>query len=69
MSYGRFYSAVDRVAGGLAALGIRRGDVVMLALPAIEQGIAALYACSRLGAVASMIHPLMARGEFEAAIA
>ena len=62
MTFGRLFREVERVAGGLAALGIGRGDVVMLALPTIEQGIVAFYAVSRIGAVASMIHPLMARG-------
>ena len=69
MTFRRLCGEVERVAGGLAALGVRKGDVVMLALPTIEQGIVAFYAVSRLGAVASMIHPLMARGEFERACA
>lgn len=69
VSYGRFFKEIERVAGGLAALGIGRGDVVMLALPTIGQGLAAFYAVSRLGAVASMIHPLMAKGEFDRAVA
>ena len=69
MTFGRLRHEVERVAGGLAAMGVKRGDVVMLALPTMEQGIVAFYAVSRLGAVASMIHPLMARGEFERAVA
>ena len=69
MTFGRLRREVERVAGGLAAMGVKRGDVVMLALPTMEQGIVAFYAVSRLGAVASMIHPLMARGEFERAVA
>lgn len=69
ISFGRFFKEIDRVAGGLAALGVKKGDVVMLALPTIGQGLAAFYACSRIGAVASMIHPLMARGEFLQAVA
>lgn len=69
VSFGKLFRETERVAGGLAALGVGKGDVVMLALPTIEQGIVAFYAVSRLGAVASMIHPLMARGEFEKAVA
>ena len=68
MTFAKLFKEVERVAGGLAALGVGRGDVVMLALPTIEQGIVAFYAVSRIGAVASMIHPLMARGEFERAV-
>lgn len=67
-SYPRFFKETDRVAAGLAALGINKGDVVMIALPTIEQGIVAFYAVSRIGAVASMIHPLMERGEFLQAV-
>ena len=66
--FGKFFARVDRVAGGLAALGVGRGDVVMIATPTIEQGIVAFYAVSRLGAIASMIHPLMERGEFDGAV-
>lgn len=67
-AYGRFFRRVDRVAGGLAALGVKRGDVVMIATPTIQQGVTAFYAVSRLGAIASMIHPLMERGEFDEAV-
>ena len=66
--YGRFFRRVDRVAGGLAALGVKKGDVVMIATPTIQQGVTAFYAVSRLGAIASMIHPLMERGEFDEAV-
>lgn len=68
MSFPRFFREVDRVAGGLCALGIRRGDVVMLALPNIMQSVVAVYAVSRIGAIASMIHPLLSADEFEAAV-
>ena len=68
-AYGRFFRRVDRVAAGLAALGVGKGDVVMIATPTIEQGVTAFYAVSRIGAIASMIHPLMERGEFDSAVA
>ncbi|MDE7373514.1 MAG: acyl--CoA ligase [Clostridia bacterium] len=68
MSFPRFFKEVDRVAGGLYALGIRQGDVVMLALPNIIQCVVATYAVSRIGAVAAMIHPLLSADEFGAAV-
>ncbi|MCM1306789.1 MAG: acyl--CoA ligase [Bacteroides sp.] len=68
MNFSRFFKEVDRVAGGLYALGIRRGDVVMLALPNIMQSVVAVYAASRIGAVASMIHPLLSADEFGEAV-
>ena len=68
MNFPRFFKEVDRVAGGLYALGIKAGDVVMLALPNIVQSVVATYAISRIGAIASMIHPLLSADEFEAAV-
>lgn len=68
MSYGRFFKEIDKVAGGLFKAGVRKGDVVMLALPNIEQSIIATYACSRIGAIASMIHPKLSSDEFESAV-
>lgn len=68
MSYGRFFKEIDKVAGGLFKAGVRKGDVVMLALPNIEQSIIAAYACSRIGAIVSMIHPKLSSDEFESAV-
>ena len=68
MSFPRFFDEVDRVAGSLCAMGVGRGDVVVLALPNIMQSVVATYALSRIGAVASMIHPLLSADEFEVAV-
>ena len=57
MNFTTFFKQIDRVAGGLARLGVGKGDVVMIALPNIIQAVVATYACSRIGAIASMIHP------------
>lgn len=63
------FSALDkeirRVASGLYRLGVRKGDVVMCALPNIEQAISLLYATSLLGGIFSPVHPLLAKSEFE----
>lgn len=68
MNFNRFFKEVDRIAAGLFKLGIRKGDVVMLALPNIIQSVVATYAISRIGAIASMIHPLLSGDEFGAAV-
>lgn len=39
----------------------------MIALPNIIQAVVATYACSRIGAIASMIHPKLSADEFGAA--
>lgn len=61
------FKQIDRVAGGLARLRVGKGDVVMIALPNIRQAVIAVYACSRIGAIASMIHPKLSADEFGAA--
>ena len=68
MRFEKLFREIDRVAGGLYKLGVRKGDVVMLALPNIEQSVIASYACSRIGATASMIHPKLSADEFFAAV-
>lgn len=68
MRFGRFFKEIDRVAAGLYKLGVRKGDVVMIALPNIMQAIVASYALSRIGAIASMIHPKLSADEFGAAV-
>lgn len=68
MTYARFFKEIDKVAGGLFKMGVRKGDVVMLALPNLEQSVIATYACSRIGAIASMIHPKLSSDEFESAV-
>lgn len=45
-----FRERVERLAGGLAENGIKRGDVVGIWLPNTPDWIAALFACARLGA-------------------
>jgi cyclohexanecarboxylate-CoA ligase len=48
--------AVARVAGGLRARGIRRGDVVAWQLSNVPEAVLLYRACWRLGAVAGPIH-------------
>lgn len=67
MNFATFFKQIDRVAGGLVRLGVGKGDVVMIALPNIIQAVVATYACSRIGAIASMIHPKLSADEFGAA--
>ena len=68
MTFAKFFKEIDRVAAGLYKAGVRKGDVVMLTLPNIEQSVIATYACSRIGATASMIHPKLSADEFESAV-
>lgn len=51
LTFAKLGAEVSRVAAGLAALGIGRGDAVGLFLPMIPEAVVACYAVARLGAV------------------
>ena len=51
LTFAELENRVRRVAAGLRALGIGRGDAVALYLPMIGEAVVALYAAARLGAV------------------
>jgi long-chain acyl-CoA synthetase len=69
ISYRQLEQAVHRCAAALASLGVRHGDRVAIALPTCPQGVIAVYAANRLGAVAVMVHPLSTAPEIEAYVA
>ena len=54
---------IDRVARSFYALGVRPGVRVLVCMPNVPQAIYCLYGLNRIGAVASMVHPLSAVGE------
>src|SRR4051812_34470381 len=58
LSYGRLAELVDRFAGALDELGVRRGDRVAIMLPNVPQFVVAFYATLRRGAVAVPTTPL-----------
>jgi crotonobetaine/carnitine-CoA ligase len=51
LSYGEFDRRVDAVAGGLAGLGVGRGQFVNVMLPNCRENLLASYALKRLGAI------------------
>ncbi len=64
-TYRRLGEAIERCAAALAALGLRAGDRITIAMPTSPQGVIAFYAANRLGAVAVMVHPLCTAPEIE----
>ena len=54
---------IDRVAKAFYSLGVRAGNRVLVCLPNVPQAIYCLYGLNRIGAVASMVHPLSAVAE------
>ncbi len=62
-TYKEFISQIDTCAGALKAYGIKEGDAVTICLPNVPQAIIMFYAINKIGAVASMVHPLSAENE------
>ncbi|HWB65533.1 MAG TPA: AMP-binding protein [Mycobacteriales bacterium] len=57
-TYRELREQVDRLAGGLATLGVHRGDRVAVILPNCPQHVVAMFAVLRLGAVVTHCNPL-----------
>ena len=62
-TYEEFLSEIDLCANALAAQGIKTGDSVTVCLPNVPQAVIMFYAINKLGAIASMVHPLSAENE------
>lgn len=56
LTYRELSEEVDRLARGLAAMGVSRGDRVILYMPLIWQGVAAMLATARIGAIHSVVY-------------
>ncbi len=55
ISYGQLYDKVNKFANVLKQNGIRKGDVVSIYLPMIPQALIAMLACTRIGAIHSVV--------------
>lgn len=55
ISYSDLLTDVSYFAGLLAKLGVKRGDTVIIYMPMIPEAIVAMLACSRLGAIHSVV--------------
>ena len=62
-SFAALAAAAERLAGGLAARGVRAGDVVAFQLPNWTETLVVLLAAARLGAVANPVLPIYRRRE------
>jgi len=62
-TYENFASQIDQCADALADLGLKKGDTITISMPTTPQGIICFYATNKLGATASMIHPLSTEKE------
>ena len=63
--YTKFIKQIDKAALAFKRLKVQKGDVVSICLPNVPEALIAFYALNKLGAVASMIHPLSAEEEIK----
>ncbi len=68
ISWKKAEEMVDLCAAALVANGVRKGDRVIICAPNMPQCIAAIYAVNKIGAIASMLHPLSVASEAEYAV-
>lgn len=64
-TYHEFLKQIDEAARAFKALGVKHKDVVSICMPNTPEAVIAFYACNKIGAVASMIHPLSAENEIK----
>lgn len=64
-TYRQLGEQITTCAAALAALGLRRGERITIAMPTCPQAVICFYAANLIGAVASMIHPLSPAKEIE----
>ena len=55
LTYGELRDQVARAAGALAALGVAKGDTVIVYMPMVPEAVVAMLACARLGAIHSVV--------------
>ena len=67
-SYAELRDWTARVAGGLKALGVAKGDRVVIYMPMVPEAAVAMLACARIGAVHSVVFGGFAAPELAARI-
>ena len=63
ITWKQFMHEVDCLAAALLSRKVKPGDAVTIFTPNIPQGVIAIYAANRIGAVANMVHPLSSQQE------
>jgi acetyl-CoA synthetase len=62
LTYGELRDRVSRFATALRALGVKKGDTVIIYMPLTPEGVISMLACARLGAVHSVVYAGMGVG-------
>ena len=63
VTYKAFFEEIEICAKALLEQGVKVGDTVTVCLPNVPQAVIMFYAINRIGAIASMVHPLSAENE------
>ncbi|SNR30488.1 AMP-binding protein [Blastococcus mobilis] len=69
LSYGDLLAQVDRFAGGLAELGVGKGDVVAILLPNLPEYPVVFLGIARVGAASTTLNPAYTAREIAAQLA
>ena len=69
LTYGQLHRRSNRIARGLASLGVKAGDLVTVGLPNSVGFVAACYGIWKLGATPQPVSFRLPRGELQAIIA
>jgi acetyl-CoA synthetase len=56
VTYGQLHRMVCRLANGLKSLGVVKGDRVVIYMPLTIEGVVAMLACARVGAIHSVVY-------------
>ena len=65
VTYKEFMKQIDSAAKAFRSQGIRKGDVVTICMPNTPEALISFYALNKIGAIASMIHPLSSEQEIK----
>ncbi len=63
--YSYFLDGIDLISSCLYAMGLRKGDKILICMPNCPQAIRMMYGANRIGVIATMIHPYSAPKEIE----
>ena len=61
ITYGKLFDNIDRAASAFSKLGVKKGDIVSFIAITTPEIIYSFYAINKLGAIANMIDPRMAK--------
>lgn len=65
ISFRKFFNMVDLCAASFYKNGVKEGDIVTLCMPYTPEVIVSVYALNKIGAVASMVHPLSSENQIK----